>query len=134
MVHARKLTLALSFALASFAPALAQEESAPSLDDLIGTWDVALYFSPNNPPSATVMTVSAVTDGTLIGTFYGTPFSEGRATVFDDEVIFSVATSDNSGPYLTSGRLKDGAIEGQTFAVGRDFLMPWRAAQQSPDE
>jgi hypothetical protein len=104
-----------------------ETEAPASVADLIGTWDVSLYFSPDQPPSSTTMVITGVEDGVLTGTFYGSPFTTGRATVFDDEVIFTVATEDGSGPYLTSGELEDEEIEGQTLSVGRDFLMAWEA-------
>lgn len=106
---------------------VSEADTPPTTSDLIGTWNVSLFYSPDQPPSSTVMVISAVQDGALSGTFYGSPFTTGRATVADDEVIFTVATEDNSGPYLTSGALEDGEIEGQTLSVGRDFLMYWEA-------
>lgn len=102
-----------------------------TLDEIVGVWDIALHYDPAQPPSATVLDISAIEDGALTGTFYGTPFEEGRATLFRGEAIVSVVTSDNSGPYLTSGRLDaDGGFSGQTFSVGRGFLMPWTATRR----
>lgn len=99
--------------------------------DLAGRWDVALYFSADAPPSATVMVIEPGEDGALSGSFYGSAFEVGRAAERGGVVAFSARTSDGSGPYLHSGRLgDDGAIEGQTFAVGRDFLMLWRAERR----
>ncbi|MEL6686607.1 MAG: hypothetical protein AAFP97_03190 [Pseudomonadota bacterium] len=96
---------------------------------LLGTWDVSLYFSPDAPPSKTQMVVTAVgEDSTLAGTFYDSPFLNGRYTTFDDEIRFTVVTTDRTGPYLTSGVLgADGTMAGQTLATGREFLMAWSA-------
>jgi len=102
-------------------------EIEASAEDLIGKWDVSLFFSPGEAPSKTVMVVEAVDDGALSGTFYGSPFLVGRAIVHDDEVVFTAVTEDNSGRYIHSGELEDGEIEGTTFSVGRDFLMAWEA-------
>lgn len=103
-----------------------------SASDLLGTWDVALYFSPTAPPSSTVMEVTAVNeDGTFEGTFYGTTFDIARHTSRDGNVAFTVITTDNSGYYATSGRLSEpDLIEGQTLATGRDFIMMWSAKRR----
>lgn len=98
-----------------------------AIEDLIGTWSVDLYFSPGQPPSQTEMVISSINDGVLTGTFYGTDFDDARATVFEDQVLLTITTKDGSGPYVTSGRLSGATIEGQTFSIGRDFLMPWKA-------
>ena len=113
------------------APKIAPTEiPAATMEDFVGTWDVSLYFDPTQPPSSTVMEIRSVEAGTPAGTFYGTDFSEARATQFEGEVIFSLVTSDGTGPYLTSGRLRGGTITGQTYSTGRGFLMPWSAVRR----
>jgi len=123
------------------APVSAEDpETAPSValaepevsDRLMGTWDVALYFSPGSPPSATVMEITAVrSDGTLEGNFYQSAFELARYVVREDQLIISVVTSDGSGRYQTSGRLSpSGEFRGQTHSIGRDFLMPWTAERR----
>lgn len=108
--------------------------SAPTVtpENLLGTWDVALYFSQDSPPSATVMDISSINrDGTVGGTFYASPFESGRVTERDGAVVISVITSDGSGPYATSGRLiTPDQIDGQTLSTGRDFLMTWSATKR----
>ncbi|MEM6946461.1 MAG: hypothetical protein AAF486_00050 [Pseudomonadota bacterium] len=115
---------------AAAAPANAQ--------DLLGTWDVSLFFSPDAPPSKTVMVITAVDGGVVSGSFYGSPFQASRAIVRGGVVQFTAVTEDGSGPCATQGRLEDGAIEGTTFAIGRDFLMAWEALPMAetgpPDE
>lgn len=108
----------------------AQPSVTPS--DLEGVWDVALDYDPGAPPSATVMEITtAGEDGSLEGSFYGTVFETARFVARDGFVAFTFVTSDNSGPYLHSGRLfPDGHIVGQTLSTGRDFLMPWTAQRQ----
>jgi len=113
------------------APASPQAESLIS-NELIGNWDVALYFDPNSPPSATELVITSVKDdGSLEGSFYQSSFEIGRFTQKDGALIISVVTSDGSGPYSTSGRLyADGRFEGQTLSTGRGFLMPWTATRR----
>lgn len=105
----------------------AASAAAPSVEALIGTWRVLLFYSADEAPSQTTLVVTGIVDGVPKGTFYDTPFSAARVIVHEGEVRFSAVTEDNSGPYLHSGALEDGAIEGQTHAVGRDFLMAWEA-------
>lgn len=95
----------------------------------VGEWQVSLYYSPSSPPSSTVMTITKVNDdGTLEGDFYQTNFQTARYTLYNDSLVFSVITSDNSGKYFTSGRMSNnGDIEGQTLSEGRNFLMAWSA-------
>ncbi|MBR9826542.1 MAG: hypothetical protein GYB36_12185 [Alphaproteobacteria bacterium] len=124
------LSLAAVSLAAVTSPALAGETLVP--EELIGTWDVALHFSPDAPPSATVMEITAVNeDGTMTGSFYQSAFETARYRVEDDMLIISVITSDSTGPYATSGRLYlDGYFAGQTLSTGRDFLMAWTAERQ----
>jgi hypothetical protein len=102
--------------------------------DLTGTWDVALYFSADAPPSGTVMVLEPGEGGVLEGSFYGSPFTSARFAGRDGVIAFTAATEDGSGPYIHSGRLnEEGRIEGQTLSVGRDFLMLW-TAERSPGD
>ncbi|MEO1027965.1 MAG: hypothetical protein AAFX02_02795 [Pseudomonadota bacterium] len=103
-------------------------------EDLLGRWNVDLYYSPSAPPSKTEMIITQAVEGKLEGTFYGTSFDASGYTVFENEVLFTVATGDNSGPYYTSGRLKGDCIDGQTLSVGRGFLMAWKACRAQETE
>ncbi|MEO0467047.1 MAG: hypothetical protein AAF216_10945 [Pseudomonadota bacterium] len=126
--------LALLSACVALPNAEAQDEPEMVVEDLIGAWDVSLYFSADAPPSSTQMTVTAVDDSVLTGSFYGSPFLKGRAIIFDDEVLFTVVTTDGSGEYLISGELDDDEIEGQVLSVGRDFLMAFEAEPTEASE
>lgn len=96
---------------------------------LLGQWKVALFFSPDNPPSETTLVITSVhEDGTLSGSFYQSEFTQARYTRQDECMIFSVITADGSGPYATSGKLcAENYISGQTLSTGRNFLMAWEA-------
>ncbi|MEM6856456.1 MAG: hypothetical protein AAF559_01170 [Pseudomonadota bacterium] len=118
----------------SEAPATDSASAEPSITpaDLVGVWDVALYFSPSAPPSSTVMEIKTVNaDGTIEGSFYSTEFEKARYTQRNGEIAFAMITQDGSGLYATSGRLQlDGSVKGQTFATGRDFVMIWTAQRR----
>ena len=105
--------------------------SEAAVTDLVGVWDVALYFDPTKPPSSTVLEFTKVEAGIIEGSFYQTSFSIAKATVFEGDVVVSFITEDNSGPYAGAGRLSaDGTFKGQTLSVGRDFVMPWTASRR----
>lgn len=106
-------------------------EASLSTSDLIGVWDVSLYFAPDQPPSATVMEISAVEDGAVTGAFYGSEFSSARATMHNGVVIFSAVTADGTGPYAHGMRMHaPDFIYGQTLSTGRDFVMAWEAKRR----
>tara|TARA_R110001606_G_scaffold307733_2_gene454709 strand:+ start:657 stop:1073 length:417 start_codon:yes stop_codon:yes gene_type:complete len=102
----------------------------PSPNALNGTWDVAMLYAPDQPPSATVMELSLSPDGVLTGSFYESPFEEAEYSVRGNVIAFGAVTSDGKAPYAHSGRLVDGKIEGQTLSFGRDFLMIWTATRR----
>ena len=103
-----------------------------NLSDLIGVWDIALFYDPSEPPSATVMEISSIEDGEVAGAFYGAAFSSAQATIHRGEIIFSAVTSDGSGPYTHAGRLtSDGDFFGQTLSTGRGFVMAWEATRHT---
>ena len=129
-----RLAIMLSIILSTLNVMAEQNKSHEQLTSLfIGDWQVSLYFSPDAPPSTTSMTIETINDdGTLVGFVYTqTPFEHGRFTIRNEQLIFVVLTSDNSGIYSTSGRMNlSGNIEGQTFSIGRNFLMAWTAIRE----
>lgn len=94
---------------------------------LVGDWAVALDYDPEKPPSSTRFVVTSVAGGGLEGTFYGSALGSGRIAVRGGEIIFAGVTSDGTGAYYHSGRLRGEEIVGQTLSTGRGFVMPWRA-------
>lgn len=105
---------------------------APQPADLNGVWDVTLYWSPTEPPSATVMELAIDGGGKLSGSFYGSEFLEAEYALRGNTLAFGSVTTDADAPYSHSGRLVNGRIEGQTLSQGRDFLMIWEATRR-PD-
>ncbi|WP_284359967.1 hypothetical protein [Candidatus Phycosocius spiralis] len=103
-------------------------EIAPTPSSLIGSWDVSLFSQANSEPSKTQFVVSEVTAGTFKGTFYGSEIQNGRYIVKGNDLIFAGRTSDQSGTYWHSGRIRNNSlIQGQTLSDGRNFLMAWSA-------
>lgn len=129
------LAAPLLLLVASCASTSADPMPPLTADALVGDWDVALFYDPAAPPSATAMSISAVADGSISGAFYGSPMSEARVSEREGAIAFAAMTEDGSGPYFHSGRLAaPDVIEGQTLSVGRDFLMQWRATRKREAE
>jgi len=106
------------------------QDCALSYRDAAGTWAVALYFDPPNPPSQTELVFKFDDEGEMSGSFYGSEFERSNGVLFENEYAFTAVTSDGTGPYIHSGRLKcDGKLYGQTLSEGRDFIMPWIATR-----
>ncbi len=100
-------------------------------DQLDGTWDVTMYWSPTEPPSSTVMVLKTGPDNKITGSFYESEFLEGEFSLRGETLAFGSVTTDGTAPYSHSGRYVDGKIEGQTLSHGRDFLMIWVAARRA---
>jgi hypothetical protein len=130
--------LGLFLVLSLAACATPAEPSSPTAEikaalkptDLNGIWDVEMFYSPTEPPSTTVMELTAGESGALSGSFYQSEFEEAEYSLRGSALAFGAVTSDGSAPYSHSGRLVDGKIEGQTLSHGRDFLMIWVATRR----
>ncbi len=125
------LLAAAAFLLAACATPTA-EIAAPAIapTDLNGAWDVAMFWSPTEPPSSTVMVLNVAEDGKLTGSFYQSDFLEAEYSLRVETLAFGSVTTDGEAPYSHSGRLVNGRIEGQTLSQGRDFLMIWVATRR----
>lgn len=111
-------------------PVAAVSAKPITADVLDGTWDVALYFSPDAPPSATQMQFKTEGGKIVSGSFYQSEFQKADLSIRNGVLAFAVVTTDGLAPYNTSGRYIDGRIEGQTHSLGRDFLMIWTATRR----
>jgi hypothetical protein len=105
------------------------ETDAPSQPSaMLGTWKVSLRYDPEAAPSQTEMRITRVENGTLEGTFYGSPIEDGRYTRQDGVWVIAGRTADGTGAYWHSARLDgSGSFEGQTLSAARSFLMTWEA-------
>ncbi|MDX1421022.1 MAG: hypothetical protein R3181_13740 [Rubricoccaceae bacterium] len=125
----RLLPLALALLLAPLAAWSLTAPLGPA--DLLGTWQVDLRPTPDAEPYVQAFVVTSVEGDSLQGTFYGSPIERGRVNAAWGAVHFAFVTSDGSGPYHHAGRLDGDRLEGSTYAVGRGFLLPWRAERAS---
>lgn len=94
---------------------------------LAGNWTVDLRPKPDAPAYLKPMVLTIAADGVLTGEFYERAIDKGRAIATNGRPCFAFRTQDLSGPYQSSGCLKDGVIEGQTWSEGRGFLLVWTA-------
>lgn len=95
----------------------------------IGEWSVDLRLSLDDPPYAQPMMLSLSDDGTVAGTFYGSPIETGRAGEAKGRTCLSFRTSDNSGPYFHAACLEGEQLSGQSWSTGRGFVLPWTATR-----
>jgi hypothetical protein len=113
----------------------AAEAAAPVLaaSDPGATLDVTMYGSPTEPPSSTVMALSAAPDTKVMVAFYQPDFLEGEYSLRGDTLAFAAVTAGGEVLYSHSGRFVEGLIEGQTLSHGRDFLMIWLATRRAQE-
>lgn len=131
--HAALLLAACATPAAPASPAA--EAAAPVLAacDPGAARDVTMYWSPTEPPSSTVMVLSAAPDNKVTGSFYGSDFLEGEYSLRGDTLAFAAVTADREALYSHSGRFVEGRTEGQTLSHGRDFLMIWVATRRAEE-
>jgi hypothetical protein len=94
---------------------------------LSGSWTVDLRPELDGQPYSQPMDLIVARDGSVTGSFYGSPILGGKAATGQGRSCVAFRTSDNSGPYHTSACLEGGTLVGETWSEGRDFLQPWTA-------
>ncbi len=94
---------------------------------LVGSWRVDLRPRPDAPAYFQSFVVRSVEGSTFQGTFYGSELKNGRINTDWGAVRFAFTTEDVSGIYHHSGVLRDGAMEGTSHSLGRQFLAVWSA-------
>lgn len=116
--------IAAALVFAASVPAAAQDKAA-----LAGNWTVDLRPSPSAPAYLKPMVIAIGSDGAVTGEFYQHAIEKGRGGATNGRPCFAFRTSDNSGPYQTSGCLVGERIEGQTWSEGRNFVLTWTAVR-----
>lgn len=109
----------------ALALALNSTPAAPATS-LAGDWVVDLSATPSEP-YLKGMNLALAADGVVTGSFYNSPIEAGRWKTARGRTCVSFRTSDGKGPYHTTACLKDGAVDGQTWAEHRNFVFLWSA-------
>jgi len=102
------------------------EERAAALS---GTWSVDLRVDLADEPYSQPMVLTVAADGTVTGSFYNSEILAGRAGSAQGRSCVAFRTTDGQGLYHTSACLVDGTMVGQTWAEGRNFVLPWTATR-----
>lgn len=120
---ARLAILPLAALLVAATPA---EERAAALS---GSWTVDLRVDLADEPYSQPMVLSVAADGAITGSFYNSEILAGRAGSAQGRTCVAFRTTDGQGLYHTSACLVDGKMVGQTWAEGRNFVLPWTATR-----
>ena len=119
----RRALAPLALLLAAATPA---EERAAALS---GTWTVDLRVDLADEPYSQPMILTVGADGVITGSFYNSDILAGRAGTAQGRTCVAFRTTDGQGLYHTSACLVDGRMVGQTWAEGRNFVLPWTATR-----
>ncbi|MEM7281234.1 MAG: hypothetical protein AAF438_06370 [Pseudomonadota bacterium] len=115
----------LSFLSGCISIDFSSDTAAP--EQILGTWKVDLRPTPDAKPYFQEFVVTSIEGSSFIGTFYGTPVSEGRINTDWGKVRIAFVTTDGSGAYNHSAVLEGDTLEGLSNSTGRDFLSYWSA-------
>jgi hypothetical protein len=125
-----RIFLTLALALFTAAPAIAQTDDHGA-SQLNGDWTLDLRPTNDAPAYIKTMKLDITLQGVVAGDFYDHVIDDGRAFDAKGRACFAFHTSDNTGPYQTSGCRVGDRIEGQSWSEGRRFLLTWTATRSS---
>ncbi|MFS0738728.1 hypothetical protein ABC347_16905 [Sphingomonas sp. 1P06PA] len=94
---------------------------------MAGRWTVDLRPKFSDPPYSQPMIIAIAPDRVVTGSFYNSEILAGRAGRGQDRACVAFRTTDGKGMYHTSACLVEGKMIGQTWAEGREFVLPWTA-------
>lgn len=120
------IRLAVLATLAATATVAAAQSPSPYAA-MEGTWTVDLRPSLDDAPYTQPMILEIAADRTVTGSFYNSEILAGRAGTAQGRSCIAFRTTDGQGFYHTSACLVDGRMVGQTWAEGRNFVLPWTA-------
>ncbi|OLY90905.1 hypothetical protein SAMN05444008_11740 [Cnuella takakiae] len=100
------------------------------VQSLLDTWVIDLRPSPDAEPYLKDFVLKAFDAQTLKGSFYDTPFANGRIHTAWGKLYFAFTTADGSGTYFHSGYLENGKLSGLSFSPSREFVMPWTGVRK----
>ncbi|MDE2619704.1 MAG: hypothetical protein KGL54_06030 [Sphingomonadales bacterium] len=116
--------------LAWAAAAVSGSSQPPVYAAIEGAWTVDLRVSLDDAPYSQPMVLHIAADRTVTGSFYNSEILAGRAGTAQGRSCVAFRTTDGSGFYHTSACLMDGRMVGQTWAEGRNFVLPWTAERR----
>jgi len=96
-----------------------------AITDLNGLWEIDLRPTPDSGPYLKDFIVQLTDDKNFSGSFYDTPFENGKINSAWDGVYFAFSTKDRSSTYVTIGHFDGETLKGTTFCEERAFVMPW---------
>ena len=120
---------AQAVAPAAAAPPMAAPRP-PAYDAMEGSWTVDLRPSLSDAPYTQPMILKITVDKVVTGSFYNSDILAGRAGIAQGRSCVAFRTTDGSGFYHSSACLMDGRMVGQTWAEGRNFVLPWTAERR----
>ena len=123
-----RVFLTLILALSTINPAIAQTDDHGA-SQLNGDWTLDLRPTNDAPAYIKTMKLDITPQGVVAGEFYDHAIEDGRAFDAKGRACFAFHTSDNTGPYQTSGCRVGELIEGQSWSEGRHFLLTWTASR-----
>ena len=122
--------LSIALALTVATPALAQTDDHGA-SQLNGNWTLDLRPTNIAPAYIKSMKLAITPAGVVGGEFYDHAIEDGRAFDAKGRACFAFHTSDNTGPYQTSGCRVGDHIEAQSWSEGRHFLLTWTATRRA---
>lgn len=120
-----KALVTLTLAATSLAMAPAKDWS-----DIAGEWSVDLRVSLEDQAYNQPMLLRIGGDDQVTGSFYNSEILAGRAGKAQGRTCVAFRTTDGQGMYHSSACLVEGRLVGQTWAEGRNFVLPWTATRR----
>ena len=117
----------LPLAAAILMAASPAEERAAAMS---GEWSVDLRPSLDDEPYSQPMILTVTNEGEVSGSFYNSEILAGRVGTAQGRSCVAFRTTDGQGMYHSSACLVDGKMIGQTWAEGRNFVLPWTAERK----
>lgn len=106
--------------------------TADNIAQLAGEWTVDLRPSLDDAVYTQPMVLTIAKDGVVTGSFYQSDILAGRAGRGQGRLCIAFRTTDGAGFYHSAACLVEGKLVGQTWAEGRNFVLPWTAVAKAP--
>ena len=107
------------------------EDSLVHSEDLEGTFTIDLRPTPDAAPYLKEFTITHVEGTDFSGSFYDTPFENGKLNLSWDIVYFAFTTTDQTNTYYHSGSIEGNDVYGITYSPQRQMTAPWRGSKSN---